>query len=1416
MKTHDNQKPFQCTVCNRGYNTAAALTSHMQNHKKAGDSASNGGASNGRSSSRASSENTPSPGTFRCLQCGDCFRKAEDLQSHMAGQHHVDMGSPPSRSASRGLLLDSPLSRSPFPLPTLSCMYCTKDSFGSMEALQLHVQAMHGALLNGELRDLAAHAARSRPSVDDPLRGSPTTPSPSGPTTPGSTGSGGGAIPCELCTMRFNSVSGLHKHQRSVHGLVGPKFLGDPSPILCVHCSLPFPSSAAFAEHYVLVHGGGASPAALAALAARSPSPSPAGRDREQQEKPTDLSVSRKASSRRGADDKSHLGMPPSKRSKSNHDHPPLLLDGLMGRDYEAGPLLCNQCGAALPDFEAFRVHLKAHLEESGAGLRSLLGADLLGLLPPAPAGGPLGPLGSLGPPPAADEPLPGRSAFLRLTVRSIVYSHRRSPASASPGAAGHGLSCPHCGVQFPTSTSEDRIGVGALLERHVAEHFLATATEFGCPTCSKLFAKPDELQKHLMDIHAHHLYRCALCQELFDSKVAIQVHFAVKHSSACPLFRCTACPSSSASSVFRSDREFGLHVRTAHATHPLLAATHAMLLQFQQKLQQREQRDLQRDREQRDREQRERDREQRDRERERDRDRDRDRERERDREVGREAETPGQQPFRCLFCRASFGSELELQFHLPTHTRQYSCPLCQETFQVEFLLDKHMQTQHSGQINGRDTPPGGEGKAAKPNGCTNGDAPDPLLNNNQAGASCDICERGDFASEAELAAHRKLAHHKNGQGATTNSTTAKNGAVSLLCAYCNESCKSRTELENHMKTHSHQGTAGLGGTGKHKCNICDELCPSAAVLAEHKLTHCKVVQGSACTVCRASVTTEEQFRSHLRQHAVQTGGNPQPQVGGASAPLCLPVQCVICRQTLVSDVEVRLHARFHLQTGGAAGQTAEQPTGSPDTAASAATCCICLQSGDAASMASRTSSPSRQSQDDGKQESRGATSVTPEKSAASQDATTPQRCGECGVKTESAAALEAHMAAAHKNTYQCIKCQASFETERDIRLHVSAHLLAEGSAANECRLCRRQLSTPLQLQLHLIEHTFAGCASFTCYICSAVFTAARGLQAHMLEHGLSARPYDCSHCGLRFFFRAELDNHTLGHHAQALAHASMQARPGDDDEAAQASFYQHLSSLSNSNGLDLHYYTVPPGGEASAAKSPRKSPGRSNGRDRDRDGRGAAPGPKQRCLICGKDMPSARALAAHLRSSHGVQDNGLGLAHGLDSDLQVCLLCKEVLPDRDALLVHLAVQHPGPGLTPGLVPPLQLEAHMALLSQAHSLQQMQHVKQEPAPAVVKEEAPDEETSVSSVPAEERATSPAAVALPSPTATVATDEAAEDSAASAPTSDGAKGEGPEEVQAIDGKVDDGERANVNDDKPKGRQGGTPENDVSDN
>jgi len=52
-----------------------------------------------------------------------------------------------------------------------------------------------------------------------------------------------------------------------------------------------------------------------------------------------------------------------------------------------------------------------------------------------------------------------------------------------------------------------------------------------------------------------------------------------------------------------------------------------------------------------------------------------------------------------------------------------------------------------------------------------------------------------------------------------------------------------------------------------------------------------------------------------------------------------------------------------------------------------------------------------------------------------------------------------------------------------------------------------------------------------------------------MLEHGLAARPYDCSRCSLRFFFRAELDNHSYSHleeDAVAMSNSSVLLDGGD------------------------------------------------------------------------------------------------------------------------------------------------------------------------------------------------------------------------------------------------------------------------------
>lgn len=221
----------------------------------------------------------------------------------MVNAHGVDAAAmtPPRRIASQ-------------PPPTLlACIYCTRDTFTTMEQLQLHVRAAHSALLNGE----------TPPNVDQPA--------------------------------------------------------------------------------------------------------------------PTDLS-------RRTLES-------PTKRSGSANENPAVK----RRRSGSATPhtalspstLLCNQCDAALPDFEAFRAHLKGHLEEGG-DLRN-------------------------------SSPVP----------------------------------CLQCGASFADAAAS---------ERHLTAHYLAVSCEYSCHSCARSFPTPDDLQKHLLDMHAHHLYRCSLCKEIFDSKVAIQV----------------------------------------------------------------------------------------------------------------------------------------------------------------------------------------------------------------------------------------------------------------------------------------------------------------------------------------------------------------------------------------------------------------------------------------------------------------------------------------------------------------------------------------------------------------------------------------------------------------------------------------------------------------------------------------------------------------------------------------------------------------------------------------------------------------------------------------------------------------------------------------------------------------------------
>ena len=557
MKTHDNQKPYQCTACSRGYNTAAALTSHMQSHKKHQSPGQNSKLDLDYGRQSVSSHSTSSPPIPNSPS--PSLNLSLNLKTSLKPQQSTYLN---SNSSNATPILSSPLK--------LACMYCTRDSFTSMQQLQMHVHAMHQAILNGETLAMPSpvqnHLEPNNSKRDHERNGSKdydmiynrraerekSLESEKELENP---------FPCGQCTMKFSNLTSLRDHLVTIHRNDG----FGATLMMCPLCGIPCTSAAAYAEHYVLQHCENR----------RLPSKDTIRRDWEDTKSNGMHELSRSSPKVHGIIGRSDISSCEPADLTKKHPRP-------GETSYNAETLLCGQCGAALKDFESFREHVARHLQAN---------------------------------------------------------QQSSEVASRNP--------CPKCDANFPER--EDML-------IHLTKHYLGQMTkEYACGACKKFYPHPDLLQRHLLDTHAHHLYRCALCRDTFDSRVAIQVHFAVKHSQECRVYRCSTCSISNnenspgntpgeGRSFFRSEAEMANHVRTVHA--PPAVVNDSPLPRSP-------------------------------------------------------ASTPGvtvPNPGRCVFCGVCCNSDLELQLHLASHsTNLYRCPICREGFPVEFLLDRHIAQAHHG-----------------------------------------------------------------------------------------------------------------------------------------------------------------------------------------------------------------------------------------------------------------------------------------------------------------------------------------------------------------------------------------------------------------------------------------------------------------------------------------------------------------------------------------------------------------------------------------------------------------------------------------------------------------------------------------------------------------------------------------------
>uniref|UniRef100_A0A665V1M8 Zinc finger protein 423 n=1 Tax=Echeneis naucrates TaxID=173247 RepID=A0A665V1M8_ECHNA len=1135
LKTHSSSKPFKCSVCKRGFSSTSSLQSHMQAHRKNREhlalrSEKDGGKKGG-------GDGDLEQDLYMCDYCEDTFSQTEELEKHVLTRHpqlsdRADLQCIhcPEIFLDEASLLTHietqhanrkhkcPVCSEQF--PSVEDVYCHLDSHRQPDSSNHSAASPDPAL--GSVASMSSATPDSSASLE---RGTDT-----GEEIGINLGHQGGnwgkvTYSCPYCSKRdFHSLAVLEIHLKTIHA-------DKPQQShTCQLCLDTLPTLYNLNEHVRKAHrasGGGVGTAAAAFPLLQF----------------TNVTAF-------------HCNYCPDMFGDINSLQEHIRVSHCLPGGIVAGSttlegnhaFFCNQCSMGFLTESSLTEHIQQTHCTSAAGGGAASGGVVAKLESPVLQAASQSFMEVYSCPYCTNSPIFG--SLLKLT-KHIKENHKNIPlannkrqakvADLSPASSDVEISspkrhrlggdstpsmgsngdypCNQCDLRFanfegfqahlkshlemllrrqscPQCNKEDFESQEALLQ-HLTVHYTTTSTQYVCESCDKQFSSVDDLQKHLLDMHTFVLYHCTLCQEVFDSKVSIQVHLAVKHSNEKKLFRCTACAWD-----FRKETDLQLHVKHNHL-----------------------------------------------------------------------GQRSGLKPRKCIFCGETFGTEVELQCHITTHSKKFTCRFCGKAFHAVSLLERHLREKHCIFEGGG----GGGGGGSGGNGGTGGverasvvaaeqaDLQNMLLKGGVVGGAtgqgadaansheasggeeeldnsepmyaCDICGAA-YTMESLLQNHRLRDHNIRPGEDDAGSRKKKADFIkgNHKCNVCSRTFFSENGLREHAQTHR-------GPTKHYMCPICGERFPSLLTLTEHKVTHSKSLDTGTCRICKMPLQSEEEFIEHCQMH---------PDLRNSLTGF----RCVVCMQTVTSTLELKIHGTFHMQKlssggGGGNGSASSSPNGQLQQH-KLYKCAFCLKEfknkgelvkldvnglpyGLCAGCMSRGTNG--QSPNQGGAATPGDTQ--------GEKAIAGLRCPECGVKFESLEDLESHVQTDHpevspetsaagkkaeaspapkKKTYQCIKCQMTFETEREIQIHVANHMIEEG-INHECKLCNQMFDSPAKLLCHLIEHSFEGMGgTFKCPVCFTVFVQANKLQQHIFAvHGQEDKIYDCSQCPQKFFFQTEL-----------------------------------------------------------------------------------------------------------------------------------------------------------------------------------------------------------------------------------------------------------------------------------------------------
>ncbi len=564
-----------------------------------------------------------------------------------------------------------------------------------------------------------------------------------------------------------------------------------------------------------------------------------------------------------------------------------------------------------------------------------------------------------------------------------------RVTGDSTPAVANGDYPCNQCDLRFTSFEG---------FQTHLKSHLELLLRRQSCPQCNKEdFDSQEALLQHLT-IHyttTSTQYVCESCDKQFSSVDDLQKHLLDMHTFV--LYHCTLCQE-----VFDSKVSIQVHLAVKHSNEKKMFRCTACAWDF------RKESDLQLH--------------------------------VKHSHLGHPTSTGATGKARkCIFCGETFGTEVELQCHITTHSKKYNCRLCGKAFHAIVLLERHLREKHCIFDGGNGNGNGGS-QNGTPNGVTQSskrstagstaaaeqaDLQNMLLkggnqetvNSHEASGgeeeldasepmyACDICGAA-YTMESLLQNHRLRDHNIRPGEDDAGSRKKKADFIkgNHKCNVCSRTFFSENGLREHAQTHR--------GPAKHyMCPICGERFPSLLTLTEHKVTHSKSLDTGNCRICKMPLQSEEEFIEHCQMH---------PDLRNSLTGF----RCVVCMQTVTSTLELKIHGTFHMQklsssgvSGGGGGSASSSPNGQLQ-AHKLYKCALCLKDfknkqelvkidvnglpyGLCAGCMSR-----------GTNGQSPTVVVTPQE--AGEKGTTGLRCPECAVKFETLEDLESHVQMDH------------------------------------------------------------------------------------------------------------------------------------------------------------------------------------------------------------------------------------------------------------------------------------------------------------------------------------------------------------------------------------------------------------------